>query len=36
VLDDSAARTTFGIEPTPWAQVLSAMVAAYADRSLAA
>jgi nucleoside-diphosphate-sugar epimerase len=36
VLDDSAARTTFGLEPTPWAQVLSAMVAAYADRSLAA
>ena len=36
VLDDTAARATFGIEPTPWPEILSAMVDAYAERSLAA
>jgi nucleoside-diphosphate-sugar epimerase len=36
LLDDSAARTTFGIEPTPWPELLATMVAAYADGSLAA
>jgi hypothetical protein len=36
ILDDTAARTTFGIEPTPWPQILSTMVATYADSSLAA
>ncbi|HLP22997.1 MAG TPA: NAD-dependent epimerase/dehydratase family protein [Microbacteriaceae bacterium] len=29
ILDDSAARTTFGIEPTPWSQVIGELVAAY-------
>ena len=29
VLDDSAARSTFGLEPTPWAQLLADMVAHY-------
>jgi nucleoside-diphosphate-sugar epimerase len=29
VLDDSAARETFGLEPTPWADVLAGMVAHY-------
>jgi nucleoside-diphosphate-sugar epimerase len=36
LLDDSAARTTFGLEPTPWAEVLSGMVAQYSDRQAAA
>lgn len=31
LLDDSAARATFGLEPTPWAEVLSGMVAEYRD-----
>jgi hypothetical protein len=29
ILDDSAARTTFGLEPTPWIDVLAGMVASY-------
>lgn len=29
VLDDSAARTTFGLEPTPWPQIIEGVVAAY-------
>ena len=29
LLDDSAARRTFGIEPTPWDELLRGMVAAY-------
>lgn len=29
LLDDSAARTTFGLEPTPWQDVLTAQVAHY-------
>jgi nucleoside-diphosphate-sugar epimerase len=31
LLDDSAARTTFGLEPTPWSDVLAGMVAHYRD-----
>jgi nucleoside-diphosphate-sugar epimerase len=29
LLDDSAARTTFGIQPTPWPQIIDDMVAHY-------
>ncbi len=29
LLDDSAARTTFGLEPTPWAELVAGMVAHY-------
>lgn len=29
LLDDSAARATFGLEPTPWQELLSGMVAYY-------
>jgi nucleoside-diphosphate-sugar epimerase len=29
LLDDSAARSTFGLEPTPWPELLSGMVAHY-------
>jgi len=29
LLDDTAARETFGIEPTPWSEVLEALVAFY-------
>lgn len=29
ILDDSAARTTFEIGPTPWSATLSAMVSSY-------
>lgn len=29
LLDDTAARETFGIEPTPWSEVLEALVAHY-------
>lgn len=29
ILDDSAARTTFDLEPTPWTDVLAGMVASY-------
>ncbi len=36
LLDDSAARATFGLEPTPWAEVLSGMVAEYRDGQAAA
>ena len=36
LLDDSAARATFGLEPTPWADVLSGMVAHYRDGQAAA
>lgn len=36
LLDDSAARSTFGIEPTPWPVLLDDMVAAYRGSSLAA
>ena len=36
LLDDSAARATFGLEPTPWADVLSGMVAQYRDGQAAA
>ncbi|MBI1351027.1 MAG: NAD-dependent epimerase/dehydratase family protein [Actinomycetales bacterium] len=31
VLDDSAARTTFGPAPTPWDEVIAGQVAAYQD-----
>ena len=36
LLDDSGARSTFGLEPTPWAELLHGMVAAYRAGSLAA
>jgi hypothetical protein len=36
LLDDSAARTTFGLEPTPWSDVLAGMVAHYRDAQAAA
>lgn len=36
LLDDSAARTTFGMEPTPWADLLAGMVAHYVDAQAAA
>jgi nucleoside-diphosphate-sugar epimerase len=36
LLDDSAARATFGLAPTPWADVLSGMVAEYRDGQAAA
>lgn len=29
VIDDTAARTTFGIEPTPWSEILKAVIAPY-------
>ena len=29
LLDDSAARATFGLEPTPWADLVAGMVAHY-------
>jgi len=29
ILDETAARTTFGLEPTPWDEILAAMVAHY-------
>jgi nucleoside-diphosphate-sugar epimerase len=29
LLDDTAARTTFGIEPTPWPEIMDGMVAHY-------
>ena len=29
ILDDTAARQTFGLEPTPWPQIIDGMVAAY-------
>jgi hypothetical protein len=29
VLDDSAARATFGLEPTPWGELLAGIVAHY-------
>ena len=29
VMDDSAARTTFGIEPTPWSEILKVVIAPY-------
>lgn len=29
VIDDSETRTTFGIAPTPWPDVLDATIAAY-------
>ena len=29
VLDDTAARTTFGLEPTPWNEIIDGLVAAY-------
>jgi nucleoside-diphosphate-sugar epimerase len=36
VMDDSAAREVFGLEPTPWADLVAGMVAAYRSGSLAA
>jgi nucleoside-diphosphate-sugar epimerase len=36
LLDDSAARSVFGLEPTPWSDLLAQMVAHYRERSLAA
>lgn len=37
LLDDSAARAAFGLEPTPWADLLAGMVAHYRDeRAVAA
>ena len=37
LLDETAARSTFGIEPTPWAEILRGMVEHYrADRAVAA
>ena len=36
LLDDSAARAVFGLEPTPWSELLAGMVAAYRADSLAA
>ena len=36
LLDDSAARATFGLEPTPWADLLAGMVAHYRDVQAAA
>ncbi|MHB1165762.1 MAG: NAD-dependent epimerase/dehydratase family protein [Candidatus Nanopelagicales bacterium] len=35
LLDDSAARTTFGMEPTPWDEVLGGIVAAYREPEFA-
>jgi nucleoside-diphosphate-sugar epimerase len=41
ILDDSTARTTFGLQPTPWAEIVDGLVAAYrptavsSDRSAA-
>jgi nucleoside-diphosphate-sugar epimerase len=32
ILDDCAARATFDLAPTPWSDLLTAQVAAYADR----
>jgi hypothetical protein len=29
VLDDSAARVTFGLEPTPWPDILSRIIEEY-------
>jgi nucleoside-diphosphate-sugar epimerase len=29
ILDDSAARSTFGVQPTPWSQILRDVIAAY-------
>jgi nucleoside-diphosphate-sugar epimerase len=29
ILDDRAARTTFGLKPTPWDEIITALVAAY-------
>jgi hypothetical protein len=29
LLDDSAARSTFGLEPTPWTDLVAGMVAHY-------
>ena len=36
LLDDTDARATFGLEPTPWPVLLDGMVAAYRSSSLAA
>lgn len=33
VLDSSAAQRTFGLEPTPWQDVLTATIASYRDRA---
>ncbi len=29
LLDDTAARTTFGLEPTPWSEIVSGVVGHY-------
>jgi hypothetical protein len=29
VMDDSAARSTFGLQPTPWDEMIKGLVAAY-------
>lgn len=31
VLDDSLTRSTFGLEPTPWSEVLSSVIASYRE-----
>lgn len=33
VLDSSAAQRTFGLEPTPWKDILAATIASYRDRA---
>jgi hypothetical protein len=29
VIDDTAARTTLGIDPTPWEEIMRAVIASY-------
>ncbi|MBK7780758.1 MAG: NAD-dependent epimerase/dehydratase family protein [Ardenticatenia bacterium] len=36
ILDDSAARTTFGLQQTPWAEIVDGLVAAYRPTALPA
>jgi hypothetical protein len=33
ILDDTAARATFGLEPTPWEEILTGMVGSYRSAS---
>jgi nucleoside-diphosphate-sugar epimerase len=35
ILDDAAARTTFALEPTPWAEIIDALVAGYRRKMVA-
>ena len=32
ILDDSVARTTFALEPTKWAEIVSSLVAKYRQK----